>query len=100
LEADISPSVPSSLAGLQNNSGTTVTVGDGDTVAQLAAMHYGKVDADILQAVRKANPSINNIEQPGDIFYGFNWNQVERSPGRQGGKYFLEGDIKADSSKL
>jgi general secretion pathway protein A len=59
---EIPPPVPPSLTGLQKNSGTMVTIGAGDTIAQLAAVHYGRVDADILQAVRKANPSINNID--------------------------------------
>ena len=53
--------VPPSLNEIQRNIGATVTIGTGDTIAKLAAKHYGRVDTDILQAVRKANPSINNI---------------------------------------
>jgi phage tail protein X len=54
--------VPPSFNEIQRNIGTTVTIGAGDTIAQLAAKHYGRVETDILQAVRKANPSINNID--------------------------------------
>jgi phage tail protein X len=39
-----------------------VTVRAGDTVAKLAADHYGKVDDGILLAIRKANPGIPNID--------------------------------------
>jgi type II secretory pathway predicted ATPase ExeA/phage tail protein X len=45
-----------------NNSSVTVTIGAGDTVAQLATKHYGRIDSDIISAVRKANPSIPNID--------------------------------------
>lgn len=42
--------------------GITVTVGPGDTVARLAARHYGRVDARILDLVGKANREVGNID--------------------------------------
>lgn len=41
--------------------GVTVTVGSGDTVARLAARHYGRVDAKILDLIGRANRGLNNI---------------------------------------
>lgn len=54
--------VPPSFNESRKNTGIIVTIGAGDTIAKLAARHYGRVDTDILQAVRKANPSINSID--------------------------------------
>jgi general secretion pathway protein A len=60
---EANPPVPPSLVEpLKNTSSVTVTVGAGDTVAKLAAKHYGRIDTDILAAVRKANPSIPNVD--------------------------------------
>lgn len=61
---EANPPVPPSLAEpLKNNTASaTITVGSGDTVAKLAAKHYGRIDADILAAIRKANPSIPNVD--------------------------------------
>jgi phage tail protein X len=42
--------------------GTYATVRNGDTVAKLAADHYGRVDDNILSIVRKANPNIPSID--------------------------------------
>ena len=39
-----------------------MTVGPGDTVAKLAARHYGRVDSGILDIVRKANSNLGNID--------------------------------------
>lgn len=57
-----SAAVPPSLTEPQQGSGVTVTVGPHDTIAQLAARQYGRVDPGILNAVRKANPAIGNID--------------------------------------
>jgi type II secretory pathway predicted ATPase ExeA/phage tail protein X len=51
------PSVQPGKAGTK-----VVTVRSGDTVAKLAADHYGMVDDGILLVVRKANPGIPNID--------------------------------------
>ncbi len=42
--------------------GKIVTVNKGDTVAKLAADYYGRIDAGIIQAVRKANPEISSLD--------------------------------------
>lgn len=42
--------------------GTVVTVNYGDTVAKLAAEHYGRVDDRILKAVKEANPGLPNMD--------------------------------------
>jgi len=61
---DATPPVPPSLAEplANNTSSVTFTIGAGDTVAKLAAKHYGRVDTEILAAVRRANPSIPNVD--------------------------------------
>lgn len=57
------PPIPPSLGDAQQRvEGTFVTVSVGDTIAELAAGHYGRVDAGILRAIKQANPSIENID--------------------------------------
>jgi general secretion pathway protein A len=61
--SEVNPPVPQNLLELKNNDApATVTIDAGETVAQVAARHYGRIDADIINAIRKANPSISNID--------------------------------------
>lgn len=43
--------------------GGYVTAKSGDTLAGLAMRHYGRTDADILKAIREANPRLGTLEQ-------------------------------------
>ncbi len=56
------PPIPPSLTQPQQAGGTVVTVNVGDTIAELAAGHYGRVDAGILQSIKEANPGMENID--------------------------------------
>jgi len=47
--------------GRKRQGGTTVVVGQGDSVARLAARHYGRVDAGILDLVAGANRNLGDI---------------------------------------
>lgn len=42
--------------------GITTVVGTGDTVARIAARHYGRFDSGILDLIRKANSHLGNID--------------------------------------
>ncbi|HVN70882.1 MAG TPA: SPOR domain-containing protein, partial [Desulfomonilia bacterium] len=54
--------VPPDMGDQKKTMGVTVVVGPGDTVAKLAARHYGRVDFAILDIVRKANRKLGNID--------------------------------------
>lgn len=56
------PIIPPPTEQPARDRGTVVTVGNGDTVAQIAADFYGKVDDGILKAVRQANPGISDLD--------------------------------------
>lgn len=56
------PPIPPSLGDMQQPKGTFVTVSLGDTIAELAAGYYGRVDAGILRAIRVANSNLENID--------------------------------------
>jgi len=56
------PPIPPSLGDAQQPEGTLVTVNVGDTIAELAANYYGRVDAAILRTIREANPNLDNID--------------------------------------
>ncbi len=49
-------------AELKKTMGITTVVGSGDTVAKLAARHYGRVDSVILDHIRRANGDLGNID--------------------------------------
>jgi general secretion pathway protein A len=49
-------------AGKKAAGGTTVVVGPRDTVARIAARHYGRIDANILELVRQANTHLGSID--------------------------------------
>lgn len=42
--------------------GITTVVGSGDTVAKIAARHYGRVDPGILDLIRKSNGNLGNMD--------------------------------------
>jgi general secretion pathway protein A len=54
--------VPPSIGDQKKVKGIIVVVGPGDTVAKLAAKHYGRIDSVILDIVRKANSNLGNID--------------------------------------
>lgn len=54
--------VPPGIGDQKKAMGITVVVGPGDTVAKLAAKHYGRIDSVILDIVRKANSNLGNID--------------------------------------
>jgi phage tail protein X len=54
--------VPPGIGDQKKGRGITVVVGPGDTVAKLAAKHYGRIDSVILDIVRKANSNLGNID--------------------------------------
>jgi phage tail protein X len=54
--------VPPVMGEQKQTTGVTIAVGPGDTVAKLAARHYGRVDSVILDIVRKANSNLENID--------------------------------------
>lgn len=57
-DSDISPTMRES----KKFQGKIITVSSGDTIAKLAADYYGRIDAGILQAVKKANPDIPSLD--------------------------------------
>ncbi|MDT8274373.1 MAG: AAA family ATPase, partial [Desulfomonilia bacterium] len=59
--ADVRPPVPPTLMEPEKETSTTVRVRRGDTLAGLASVYYGRVDSGVLDAIKKANPSIENI---------------------------------------
>jgi general secretion pathway protein A len=61
-QAGESAAVPPTFGEQKQTIGVTMAVGPGDTVAKLAARHYGRVDSGILDIVRKANSSLGNID--------------------------------------
>lgn len=56
----IPPHVPGSTE-QRRHGGVTVTVGRGDTVARIAARHYGRIDAGILDHIARANRDLGDI---------------------------------------
>jgi len=56
------PPIPPSLNEPEQEQGRLVTVSVGDTIAELAADYYGRVNAGILQSIREANPDLANID--------------------------------------
>ncbi|MBN2298574.1 MAG: AAA family ATPase [Deltaproteobacteria bacterium] len=56
------PPIPPSMNEPEQEKGRLVTVSVGDTIAELAADYYGRVDAGILQSIRAANPDLANID--------------------------------------
>ena len=56
-----SPPVPPTLVEPQKETSATIRVRRGDTVAGLASVYYGRVDSAILDAIKKANPGLENI---------------------------------------
>ncbi|HHO76354.1 MAG TPA: hypothetical protein ENN05_07980 [Deltaproteobacteria bacterium] len=56
------PPIPVSMNEPELEKGRIVTVSVGDTIAELAADYYGRVDAGILQSIRMANPDLSNID--------------------------------------
>ena len=61
-QAGEAASVPPDMGEQKQTKGVTMAVGPGDTVAKLAARHYGRVDSVILDMVRKANSNLGNID--------------------------------------
>jgi len=55
-------SLSSGEVGKKAARGTTVVVGPRDTVARIAARHYGRIDANILELVRQANTHLGSID--------------------------------------
>ena len=61
-QAGAAAAVPPTFGEQKQTTGVVMTVGPGDTVARLAARHYGRVDSGILDMVRKANTNLGNID--------------------------------------
>ena len=61
-QAGQAAAVPPVIGEQKQTTGVTLAVGPGDTVAKLAARHYGRVDSVILDMVRKANSNLENID--------------------------------------
>jgi general secretion pathway protein A len=61
-QAGEAAAVPPTMGEQKQTIGVTIAVGPGDTVAKLAARHYGRVDSGILAIVRKANSNLGNID--------------------------------------
>lgn len=61
-QAGQAAAVPPVMGEQKQTTGVTIAVGPGDTVAKLAARHYGRVDSVILDIVRKANSNLENID--------------------------------------
>jgi len=58
---DDKPPIPPPLIESQMPKGKLITVNTGDTVAELAADYYGRVDAGILDTIKDANPDLEDI---------------------------------------
>lgn len=56
------PPIPPSLGEPREPEGTVLIVSVGDTIAELAAGYYGRMDAGILRSIKKANPGLENID--------------------------------------
>jgi type II secretory pathway predicted ATPase ExeA/phage tail protein X len=56
------PPIPPSIGEPGLPQGTLITVSVGDTIAELAADYYGRVDAGIIQSIKEANPDLANID--------------------------------------
>ncbi len=61
-QAGDAAAVPPAFGDQKQTTGVTMKVGPGDTVAKLAARHYGRIDSGILDMVRKANSDLGNID--------------------------------------
>ncbi|MGC9324465.1 MAG: AAA family ATPase [Desulfomonilia bacterium] len=56
------PPVPPTLVEPEKETMAAIRVHRGDTLAELAAVYYGRVDSGILDAIKQANPSLENID--------------------------------------
>ena len=54
--------IPPSLTEPFKPRGTVISVSVGDTIAELAADYYGRVDSGILQAIKEENPNLTSID--------------------------------------
>jgi len=61
--ADVAvPPIPPAMIEQEKSTGVWITVKEGDTLAGIAIIHYGKVSDKILMDIKEANPAIEDVD--------------------------------------
>lgn len=56
------PPIPPAIIEQEKSAGVWITVKEGDTLAEIAIIHYGKADDKILMDIKEANPGIEDVD--------------------------------------